>query len=249
MRLIDGSGTMATGSADHAERIAHRPISFSAPMVRSIRSDIKKQTRRLPRSQPPAEATAVRVEPYHPMIVDRFGLAHPGPERFGASTIDGEWALPCPFGRPGDHLYVREHWRTVQEADGLSAGKLTPAHRLWFEADGARQPGAGRHRQAMHMPKWASRMLLVVKRVRFQRLQDLDEADAIAEGLVQLQAPGCSALWGVDSWPPNHHGWSADPRRAYAHLWQELHGPASWHENPFVWAIDFAVLSDLPNPP
>jgi hypothetical protein len=86
-----------------------RPILFSAPMVRALLDGSKTQTRRV------VKLPAYIDEPissgfYHPTVTGRHGQEHPGDEVYGAYTSDGEWARPCPYGQPGDRLWVRETW-------------------------------------------------------------------------------------------------------------------------------------------
>ncbi|MDO4705741.1 MAG: hypothetical protein Q4A98_05985 [Comamonadaceae bacterium] len=97
------------------------------------------------------------------------------------------------------------------------------------------------------MPRWASRILLEVTGVRVQRLQDISEEEAIAEGLKTLSKdggrtwksglPDRDGLPDGDGWPWRE--WEKDPRRAYKRLWEFIHGPKSWDQNPWVWVIEF----------
>lgn len=200
--------------------IKERPILFSAPMVRALLDGSKTQTRRALRIQPPdwhLNVFAVGREHYF----HEGSAAHPG--KCWPAYAKG---VSCPYGQPGDRLWVREAWRTVAEADTLPPRDLTPAHRIWYEADALSQPGAGRYRPPMFMPRWASRGLYEIISVRVERLQDISEADCIAEG--------CTAKHTTDA------DWSA--RQAYAVLWESINGGGSWTANPWVWAIEFKVI-------
>ena len=86
-----------------------RPILFSAPMVRAILEGRKTQTRRVIKPQPWEEysAESIKCEHYAPCIVDKYGEMDAGPEIFGAYSTDGEWGVRCPYGHPGDRLWVR----------------------------------------------------------------------------------------------------------------------------------------------
>jgi hypothetical protein len=175
-----------------------RGILFSAPMVRALLDGSKTQTRRILKPNPNATETR---------------------------TPAGMVPL-CPYGKVGDRLWVREAWRTVAEADALPPRDLAPAHRLWFEANSDNQPGFGRLRPGMFMPRWASRITLEITGVRVERLQDISEADALAEG--------CAAKHTADA--------EYNARKAYAVLWESINGGGSWDANPWVWVVEFRRL-------
>jgi len=205
-----------------------RGILFSAPMVRALLDGGKTQTRR-PMSKQPGEDTDVRVEHFHQTVVDKHGDEQPGPEIFGAWWDMGETGLKCPYGAPGDRLWVREAWRTaVGLMDSEPPRNLRPENSLIrYEADGANRHGAtfsqGKLRPSLFMPRWASRITLEITDVRVERLGEISEADAVAEGY-----PGYG-VGGVN--------WSA--RHWYELLWLDINGAGSWDANPYVWAITF----------
>lgn len=186
-----------------------RPILFSAPMVRAILAGTKTQTRRV-------------VKPRDLAWMDEHqGLREPcNAER-------------CPYGRPGQRLWVREsHWWFKDEPDhscGYYPPKLTRED-VEYRADG--DDGRKAWRPSIHMPRWASRITLEITGVRVERLRDISEADAIAEGITRDR---------------DGHGWqvedgrhySDDPRESYASLWETINGPGSWGANPWVWCIAF----------
>lgn len=208
-----------------------RPILFSAPMVRAILAGNKHQTRRL--------AKSVK----HP---DLGNLYDPGAlvlEREPQHVID----RACPYGRPGDRLWLREAFRFAASLDRLSpndvgekaldAGYRTPWAPTQFEADG-RRAGAwhgfdtppavttpGKLRPGIHMPRWASRITLAITGVRVERLRDISDDDIAAEG-IQEWIDG-----GVD-----HDGY---PRDAFRSLWESINGAGSWQANPWVWVVEF----------
>jgi len=152
----------------------------------------------------------------------------------------------CPYGNPGDQLWGREGWRTVAEADHLPPRDLNPAHRIWYEADALHQPGAGKLRPSMFMPRWASRILLEIVSVRVERLQDISEADARAEGI------NCYPFRPDDGFPIcSGYTHKMDDRKcglwptavlAYKELWESINGPGSWDANPWVWVVEFKLL-------
>jgi hypothetical protein len=160
---------------------------------------------------------------------------------------DGElWAIPvcggvqkritrCPFGTVGDHLWVREAWNEAN----------------WFGEDGyiykANFPNGNeiagiesvKWRPFIHMPRWASRILLEITDVRVERLNSISDADARAEGISELwlQEGALGAWWAADPTDPKLH--ARTPIEAYRKLWECLYGKGSWDLNPYVWAVEF----------
>lgn len=210
--------------------MADLPISFSPPMVRALLAGSKTQTRRILRM--PGIAFDA--------IFNDEGVWYIG----DALTGKYEAKLPVRYKR-GDRLYVREAWRSTKAYDDLSPSEMGGDEPLKYEADGVDQmwgwPGAfppGRFRQGMHMPKWASRMTLIVTDVRVQRLQEISEADAIAEGIERNEFGGflCYA-----SEPKGQTHW-ADPRESYRTLWDSINGPGAWAANPWIVAYSFRLI-------
>jgi hypothetical protein len=148
----------------------------------------------------------------------------------------------------GDRLYVREHWKTDCRYDGEAPRELSTTAPILTLADSTVHTRAfakewGKHRQGMHMPRWASRLWLAVTDVRVQRVQDCSEVDAVAEG---IEARGVGALWGwIDYQEENPHitRHYADPRESYRSLWDSLHTAegTTWDANPWVVAVTFDV--------
>src|SRR5690606_9887391 len=102
-----------------------------------------------------------------------------------------QWRLPCPYGEPGDHLWVRETWAVGRVFDRTRPSEIPTVERdipVWWRADDALEESVnrGRWRTSLHMPRWASRITLEVTEVRVQRLQEITEEDAIAEGIEEL---------------------------------------------------------------
>ena len=170
-----------------------RPILFSAPMVRALLAGTKTQTRRI-------------IKPQHLAFFNQ-----------DAAAMLSDWnERPLPYGQPGDRLWVREtfgHFECNQH--------FKPGCNVYYRADGnclELEPW----RPSIHMPRWASRITLEITSVRVERLQDISEADAIAEGV--YTDPACPAY------------------DAYAQLWDEINGLGSWEANPWVWVIEFRRL-------
>ncbi|MCA3378056.1 MAG: hypothetical protein INF64_13140 [Roseomonas sp.] len=245
-----------------------RPIPFKAPMVRAILDGRKTQTRRIMKEQPPPDAR-VTVEHYNRIAFDRHGDMQPGKEVFGALWDGGECGLPCPYGAPGDHLWVRETWRVHKSHDILNAARVyvamggDTAYCIDYLATPRQEIFWGRARPWIHMPRWASRITLRIENIRVERLQDISEADAIAEGVEAKPFPG--PWWQgyrddivpgelihaqhIGETPPD---WMIEPKKmlhephldlsakdVFRSLWNSINGADAWDENPWVWVISF----------
>ena len=212
-----------------------KPILFSAPMVRAILSGAKTQTRRVA----PIEDFSVR-DIGDGMVAWRIGFAKPmGKARVISSHSGGKWTREqaasivasqfCPYGRPGDLLWVREAWRTTAAYDRWAPRDLHGNVALHYEADG-RPSGhlcMGRLRASMHLPRAASRITLEVTGVRVERLQDISDTDAFAEGIQQCVDEGLVS--------------DGTARGTYRALWESINGPSSWATNPWVWVVEFRI--------
>jgi len=210
--------------------MADRPILFSGPMVRALLAGAKTQTRRVLKPQPPADLGLVGI--YAPRLTAVFGYLTP----------DADYKVPLSY-MPGDRLYVREAWRAARSLD------RTPPRDIPRDADIEHAATArsyaeiglkGKFRQGMHMPRWASRLTLIVTDVRVQRLQEISDRDAWAEGikppLEEMSLPDAAALcarYGTD-----HAGVAS-----YAKLWDSLNAERGygWAANPWVVAVSFTV--------
>jgi len=137
--------------------------------------------------------------------------------------------VKCPYGRPGDRLWVRETWA---EAAPIETGYV-------YRADIAGEDRTGlRWRPSVHMPRLASRITLEITSVRVERLNDISNADAIAEGIERISVPPTRALWWRD-YGTDPLCVTLDPIASYASLWESINGPGSWDLNPLVWVIEF----------
>lgn len=150
----------------------------------------------------------------------------------------------CPYGQPGDRLWVRETFAIVPRtayacSDGVQQTLRPddPHDAAIYRADWSRSNGGIQWRPSIHMPRWASRITLEVTGVRVQRLCDISESDAISEGVRQLRdgsecwvgREGPGSL--VTPWPT--------ARDAFRDLWQSINGLGSWGSNPLVWVVEF----------
>lgn len=149
----------------------------------------------------------------------------------------------CPYGQPGDRLWVRETWmdllgtgnERVTEDRGRCAYRAdTPAGSY---GDEARKDYGLKWRPSIHMPRWASRILLEVTGVRVERLKDISDAgpanDCTAEGVFHcgMEVPT------YEQWHGN--GFHSSEKWMYRKLWESINGPGSWEANPWVWVIEF----------
>ena len=212
-----------------------RPILFSAPMVRAILEGRKTVTRRVMKCQPDADAS-ITVESYNVAVTNRRGYQEAGPEIFGAWWRDGESGYKCPFGQPGDRLWVRETWYCDHfevmrgpylKPDDLDIGEAREDGTLVYAADGLTPYEANQPvwKPSIHMPRWASRILLEITDVRVERLQDISADQCRREGYPadrQAETGGSD----MDAWL-----WFRD-------LWQQINGPGSFGEQ-WVWVVEF----------
>ena len=206
-----------------------RPILFSGPMVRAVLDGSKTQTRRVVKS---TGHYAIDGRFHDPAVAERELAA---------------LATQCPYGQPGDRLWVREtffawgRWETRYSAKKgrdewhfvdmtLECGKAYE-----YPASGVLQLPTGQKRQrrgtrpewwkrpAIHVPRVASRITLEITDVRVERLQAISEADANAEGVRHsLHLPG-----------------GRFARENFAHLWWSINGDGAWEDNPWVWVVGF----------
>jgi hypothetical protein len=240
-----------------------RSILFTLPMVLAILAGRKSQTRRVMSVQPPAEAV-VAVGIYHPTVIDRNGMEQPGAEIYGATWADGEHTLPSPYGPPGDGLKVREehyrfgHWQEVP-GETTSTGRqkwafvadsedvLFAAPSSFRRARSTTAPAspAWHKRLARFMPAKLSRILLQLRAVRVERLQDISEADAVAEGIgLATDSMKSSAAYGIYycRMPDGKIHYSDNAVELFKRLWEQINGAGSWAANPWVWINEFSVI-------
>lgn len=204
-----------------------RPILFSAPMVRAILDGRKTQTRRT-------------VNPAPEMVTDHSIRPWEGDPAVLKKLLN-QRGRKCPYGQPGDRLWVRES--TEEDCAGsvsLSRYRADGAFVLYSGCDDPAFSGSIAHwnyprrvRPSIHMPRWASRILLEIVSVRVERLQDISEEDAEAEG-----AP-CE----IGRLEATILGTQASYRKGFIRLWESDHGEGSWIENPWVWVIEFKRIN------
>jgi hypothetical protein len=230
-----------------------RPILMNAPMVRAILAGTKRQTRR-PVKIPAGICAACRARALpHPTTPERATpyLRVPACECSEPGTIGGRYPAPCD---PGDTLWVRETWAVGACASGFSPLELHAGTWLhdnggcWYRADDAAPPlpisPRGKWRPSILMPRWAARLFLRVTGVRVERVQDISEEDAIAEGFepiaikVECPPPSTVVINGVAVSVASTAGGYISARDAFEATWRALYGD-SWDRNDWVWVVAF----------
>lgn len=213
-----------------------RPILFSGPMVRALLNGSKTQTRRVVRNQFANDATPAEVAATSPEGWQISGHSGLWWDDAGACIDD---AIRCPYGQPGDRLWVKEThlaWWSVNPDD--PTGQRVFSHVAAFAADGYELEPGERWIPSIHMRRVASRIALEIIGVRVERLQDISEADAIAEGCTKNHN---GYYWGG---PHPEHGLKqmATAVGVYRDLWQSINGIGSWDANPWVWVVEFKLV-------
>jgi hypothetical protein len=235
-----------------AVAIRERPILFSGPMVRAILDGRKTQTRRVCKEGRNLSEFAHAVYPAAQSgWISWFGQGFGSPEGGAEFTRKMyQHGFPCPYGAPGDRLWVRETW-SAPDACECSETCHVRQH-VYYHANDDGYEGArfNRRRPSIHMPRWASRITLEITDVRVQRVQEISEADALAEGVTRDYLPPDSDNFH----PPGSYGFVRHPgevgtqatiyrtpQDAFHSLWNSLNEKRGygWDQNPWVWTITF----------
>ena len=233
-----------TGSRDLAAAPKDRPIIFSAPMVRALIAGQKTQTRRILKPQLVCFDHSMWPDSPDPRpIISEDGM-HCGVCGAGVelshTTKSGVRAIPVRFA-VGDLLWVRENWYIRCYATDVTEVVYKASTGEGYTACVEQIPssiatGAGHWalkngiHPSIHMPRWASRLTLAVTGVKIERLQDISEADARAEGVDAISMADVR----------RQAAWSA--RGDFAQLWNNINGKTAWDDNPFVVAVSFDVV-------
>jgi hypothetical protein len=183
------------------KKINEKPILFSSEMIRAILDGRKTMTRR----------------------------SMKGMFKYGSAISENGVIINCPYGKPGDRLWVRETW--AEKHEGF-AYKASAPEACWENA---------KWKPSIHMPRIASRITLEITNIRIERLQDITEEDAIREGVEML--PGYNLKF-YKNYNSNSQHWLETAKHSFQSLWQSINGPLSWDKNPFVWVVEFKVLED-----
>lgn len=209
-----------------AERMTERQIIFSVPMVRAILDGRKTQTRRVIKIIGVSGKKVSITSPDERLIELEPGEFQAGVFHYlSTGGLSGPYRLPW---KRGDTLWVKEAYAygwPMNVGDVVPPSPPANAVAITYKETGKVPFGnTGKWRSPIFMPRWASRITLKVTDVRVQRLQDISEEDAEAEGVSPLYAAG---------WPSREH------IGGFRKIWWEIHGPGSWEANPWVAAITF----------
>ena len=236
------------------------PALFAAPMVRAIGSGQKTQTRRIVKPQPIGIPWVLEGDEEDP-TQQWFDGFERGRDSDGAPIEEVNKPMRSPYGQPGDRIWVRETWALLRGVTELVTfeGQIpecrpTREHPIlglvpvpFYRADddcptvlsgnGIGKPW--KWRPSIHMPRWAARYLLDVTAVRVERLQDISEEDARAEGVEEWakSEDGFAALRGLGFAIPTA------PRFLFQLLWTSIYGAESWDANPWVWVVEFKAVT------
>ncbi|MEH5085172.1 morphogenetic protein [Klebsiella variicola] len=218
-------------------------LIFNSEMVRAILDGRKTQTRR------PVK---------FPVHDKNLGCDLAGNELAGELSA-GNY-LNSAFGKPGDRIWVRETFQgplfDYEQMDAYleDSYRFETPEFCQYAADGGHRPEYQdaddnlRHgwRPSIHMPRWASRILLEITDVRVERLNTISPEDAESEGLECTNFTGFGDEPGLPSYPepdvyfdPLKKQWKEYPPEAFAGLWESIYGEGSWQANPWVWVIEF----------
>ena len=218
--------------------MAERPILFNGPMVRALLDGSKMQTRRV-------------VKPQPQMVTEKHATLWEGDPAVLLQLMQ-QTGKYCPYGQPGDRLWVRETfvqgWETTDgNPDQFNEDDTEKPKQTWYRAT---ETGLGWDngdgivntpwKPSIHMPRTASRINLDIVSVRVERLQDISETDAKAEGAKFHDGHGI----GHSGWRHDYKDVHINARSSYARLWQEINGPSSWDLNPWVWVVEFKRVTE-----
>ena len=147
--------------------------------------------------------------------------------------------VKCPYGKPGDILWVRETWCKVIDQDEATPGYLYKA-----DEDPTGQFSGYRWKPSIHMAQSAARIFLRITDIRVERLQDITEEDAISEGILPLlqsrmQLAMDGQLYRDYTKKPELFNEGLRPVQSFQSLWQSINGPDSWQPNPWTWVVSF----------
>lgn len=238
---------MQKQSGQSTQEMQARPIIFSGDMVRAVLSGAKTQTRRVMKPQP------FRTSTYAPGFGQRWVYrGHISEDYKGIPAMFGPFLPLCPYGVPGDRLWVRENIEAYEETDigyhviryavdGRVVGEYTEEQEGWAWGYRGSKPVCGhnytqntKHIPSIHMPKWATRIWLAVVSVRVQRVQDMTTADVWAEGI---------SVGGEDVKHIGSQQHVTCRMSKFAELWDSINAKRGypWSANPWTWCVEFKL--------
>ena len=216
----------------------NHPILFSTPMVQAILEGRKTMTRRKikPKQEPFIQDESCIIE-----LNKKLGWV----VKREINTRPTRWEIlqqfKCPYGKVGDVLWVRE--TTTQE----SITDSEPWHTIYRADVGVNYPmGTNKWKPSIFMPKSACRIFLEITDVRVERLQDINEEDAISEGVESFYTGDPLQLWWQDYLSDPGDG-VLSAIGSFKSLWQSINGESSWTSNPFVWVVSFRIIDKPDN--
>jgi hypothetical protein len=217
---------------------SEKPLLVSGPLVHPIRDGLKTETRRL------TGLDQVNIYPHlwNFIGMDYYDESQTWCARFMLGENSGATSILCPYGGTGTTLWVRENWFVPKSWDKLKPSMMPSydASIVGYMADGDKQKWAfaGRTRPSIHMPRWLSRYDLLNLETYPERLQDITEESAKAEGvrpgIFKVKKTGFE-LETIQS----KCGWLGSYIDGFKYTWFTLNGSESWDRNHWVWRIKF----------
>lgn len=225
--------------------VKERPILFSTPMIKAILEGRKTVTRRVIKPHPVPCNHEGYVEAVWKNDPTKWKAFDDHPDRWycsycGNGVDYGGNGMKCPYGKPGDVLWVRETWSKIHY-EGVDEN-LT----YIFKADWTGDAVKGIWKPSIHMPRAACRLRLEIVSITVERLQDITEEDAIREGILFYddsilgrRFKDYEADASAYGHPDHDYPTLSTARESFFTLWQSINGPESWNANPWVWRIEF----------
>ena len=212
----------------------YRPILFNTEMVRAILEDRKTETRRVIKPQP-------NILKFDPIIMSG---------KYGYRDEHGK-LYKCPYGQVGDRLWVRETWFSFPSHDNLKPCEIPHTESIESmhenDIDYLASPiefyNRGRIRQSIFMPRWVSRITLEITEIKVERVQDITEEGAMAEGILSHNKGGPDRIGRImyASRDGSHSEWELTAAKAFERLWDSINKKRGfgWESNPWVWVVKF----------
>jgi len=218
------------------------PILFSTAMVQALQAGTKTQTRRVVKKKYDNTDIDWKIDKYGKRLVERQNdVPEPVKNEDGTTThhMRAFSEIKRPYGAPGDILWVRETFKPDWDEDGTE-------QIYFYKSDFPDNIDcwAGRWKPSIFMPRAACRLFLKIKSIRVERLQEISEEDAVAEGIKDIYQLDDNHDPVYENYLYNgktiHWDILADNAiHSYQTLWQSINGPESWEANPWVWVVEF----------